>query len=394
MNISFLKWNYYICSQNKHTKLRILHIVGTLRFILALSVVIAHSTDILGFRLVGGQLAVQVFYMISGFYMALVLKEKYIGSNNYYKLFISNRFLRLYPIYWFILIGTVLVSIAAYLYSGSGFIAVYAKYFDSMSLGSFLFLILTNIIIFFQDVVLFLGLDTTTGNLFFTSNFWATDPVLADFMFIPQAWTIGIELTFYLIAPFIVNKKTKYILIGIACLFLLRLFLAFGLDLRDDPWSHRFFPTELTFFLLGIIAYHLYKKYATLNISPIYLKTIWISIVFITLIFSFIPLEHSVKSIFYLILFYVSIPFIFILTKNWKFDRNIGELSYPIYISHTFVLICIRPLGLPYLYGHNFGIHLVICSIIFSILLNEFVAKKIETVRQKRVKTKKILSPQ
>ncbi len=72
--------------------------MGILRILLAISVVLAHSSSIFGFSLVGGQIAVQAFYIISGFYMALILNEKYIGANNSYKLFISNRFLRLYQI--------------------------------------------------------------------------------------------------------------------------------------------------------------------------------------------------------------------------------------------------------------------------------------------------------
>jgi len=61
--------------------------MGLLRLILAISVVLAHTSYIFGFGLVGGQAAVQAFYIISGFYMALVLNEKYIGENRSYYLF-------------------------------------------------------------------------------------------------------------------------------------------------------------------------------------------------------------------------------------------------------------------------------------------------------------------
>ena len=47
--------------------------MGLLRLILAISVVIWHSSPIFGISLVGGQAAVQAFYIISGFYMALIL---------------------------------------------------------------------------------------------------------------------------------------------------------------------------------------------------------------------------------------------------------------------------------------------------------------------------------
>lgn len=57
--------------------------MGLLRTILAISVVLAHSIGFvsIGFRsnvglLVGGQNAVQIFYMISGFLISYVLVEK------------------------------------------------------------------------------------------------------------------------------------------------------------------------------------------------------------------------------------------------------------------------------------------------------------------------------
>ena len=85
--------------------------MGMIRFLLALSVVAAHGAVIWKFNLVGGQIAVQAFYIISGFYMSLIINEKYIGKNNSYKLFITNRFLRLYPIYWTVFLGTILTWI-------------------------------------------------------------------------------------------------------------------------------------------------------------------------------------------------------------------------------------------------------------------------------------------
>ena len=51
--------------------------MGILRTILALAVVVYHSYKLFGLRMCGGQVAVESFYMISGFYMALILNEKY-----------------------------------------------------------------------------------------------------------------------------------------------------------------------------------------------------------------------------------------------------------------------------------------------------------------------------
>jgi peptidoglycan/LPS O-acetylase OafA/YrhL len=360
--------------------------MGLLRFLLAIAVVLAHSSPICGFSFVGGSVAVEAFYIISGFYMTLVLNEKYIGANHSYKLFISNRLLRLYPIYWLVLFFTVLSSVVLTIYTKErdlGDFNIYAAYWEHMSFGSFLFLVFTNLFLFFQDIVMFLGLNTKTGGLFYTANFWETTPKLYQFLFIPQAWTIGVEIAFYLIAPFIVRRKLIIIIPLIIISLLLRVFLRYHLGLKDDPWTYRFFPTELVFFLLGIVSYHLYKKLLGLDIKEIYLKMIWCVILGFTVIYSFLPDPDSHNGYLYLSLFFISLPFIFILTKNWKRDSYIGELCYPIYISHLLVLSIINLLKIKLIGG--LGLNLVLMTIVFSIFLNEMVAKKIEKFRQKRI---------
>ena len=62
-----------------------------------LPVAYGHAGDFLGFPLVSGDTAVQSFYAVSGFCMAVVLNEKYRPGSSTYSLFTSNRFLRLFP---------------------------------------------------------------------------------------------------------------------------------------------------------------------------------------------------------------------------------------------------------------------------------------------------------
>jgi peptidoglycan/LPS O-acetylase OafA/YrhL len=360
--------------------------MGILRLLLAISVVIAHSGSIFGFNLVGGQIAVQTFYIISGFYMALIINEKYIGINNSYKLFITNRLLRLYPVYWVVLILTVLFSVITAIYTNGdnwGEISSYIKYSDSMNFTSFIFLIFTNLFIFFQDVVMFLGLNISNGLLFFTSNFTKTDPQLYSFLLVPQAWTIGVELTFYLIAPFLVKKGSK-IIVGLLFLSILLRVILFNYGLNKDPWSYRFFPTELVFFLLGIMSYKIYSKIKDINIKIVYLKIIFAGVLIFTVFFSFLPVPLIFKAGVYLGLFFLCLPFIFVLTKKMKKDAYIGDLSYPIYISHLLVISFITQLGLKS--GVYKGLILTVSTILFSILLNELLSKRIDKMRQGRLK--------
>ena len=62
--------------------------------------------------------------------MALVLHKKYIGPNNSYKLFLSNRILRLLPVYWAVLFATILLGVFSYIFLDNGLsIGIYIKYF-------------------------------------------------------------------------------------------------------------------------------------------------------------------------------------------------------------------------------------------------------------------------
>ena len=81
--------------------------MGAIRFTLALSVAVWHLPGA-PFKLLNAAVAVLAFFIISGFYMAMVLTEKYSTAKPFY----AGRFLRLYPAYatvatfmvfWFVL---------------------------------------------------------------------------------------------------------------------------------------------------------------------------------------------------------------------------------------------------------------------------------------------------
>ena len=76
--------------------------MGILRVLLAISVVFIHTH---GQVFVGGQEAVQLFYVISGYLISFVLLE--VKSYKKIQFFYLNRYLRLYPTY---LLVTVLVD--------------------------------------------------------------------------------------------------------------------------------------------------------------------------------------------------------------------------------------------------------------------------------------------
>jgi len=359
--------------------------MGLLRFLLAVSVLIGHtpSHNYCGLSFVGGQLAVEAFFIISGFYIALILNEKYIKVNNSYWLFISNRFLRIFPYYWLVLIITLVCALSITNFGsgtlvGGGGLAQYYTYGSQLSLSTWGFLIFTHIFIFLQDAAMFLGLNLKSGNLFFAADFNKTSPMFYRFLLLPQAWSIGLELTFYIIAPLIVRRKPIIIIVLLLGSMLLKGY-ALTHGLSNDPWTYRFFPFELMYFLLGVLGYTAYKRYLEHRTLPKYLgPVLYAGLAVFTITFSSIPIKHL--AYLYLLCVFISVPILFKYTQKFKIDRFCGELSYPIYLSHFFMINLFGVIG----FVNNTTL-IILGTIILSIAFVKLIGDGLERLRQGRV---------
>jgi len=364
--------------------------MGTLRTLFAIAVVFAHS---LGNLLVGGQNAVQLFYMISGFLISYVLVERKAYPN--IKSFYINRYLRLYPIYFVIATLTFIAfTLASTIGKNINFFDIYIKAPNSADI----LLVVSNLTLFFQDWVLFSGVEQ--NRLVFATNFSNSEVVLFTGLLVPQAWTLGVELTFYLLAPFILFRKKILIALLVSSLLLRVYLISIGLGTKD-PWTYRFFPTELALFLLGALAHQvllpIYQKNLSTTQIEKYSKISTYFLVLLTLVFSFIPIKEIQKSIGLFSIFLLLMPLAFIFQSNRKWDKWIGDLSYPIYISHmlviyvsTFFISKIVPTENLIVMGKSvaldkiaIGFSAVIFSIGLAILLNKFVGKPIESLRNR-----------
>lgn len=361
--------------------------MGILRLLLAIAVITTHATPIFGITSVGGLIAVQSFYTISGFYMTLILNEKYV-SKDAYKLFITNRLLRLYPIYWAVLLIVFMVSFIAFKEHHGFYAGLWDHYYiyfirENMAWITFFILMFANFFIMGQDWLMFTGYNRDLGILQYSGNYMDFDPPINKFMFIPQAWTLGVEITFYLMAPFIVRRPLKFIVWLIVPTIILRLIMGYN-GLTFDPWSYRLFPAELFFFLMGTVAYHGYQYVKDKAIAPWKLWSVLGFIVLFTLAYEWIPGNYYVVKYAYTTSICAAIPFLFLLTKNMKWDRWIGELSYPVYIVHMLFVSATTVDLLPIIESR--GTTIMIFSLISAVLLNKLIAEPIEKIRQRRVK--------
>jgi peptidoglycan/LPS O-acetylase OafA/YrhL len=358
--------------------------LGTLRLILALSVAYGHAGTFFGFPLIPGDTAVQAFYAISGFYMALVLNEKYRAENSTYLLFVSNRFIRLFPSYAAVFAGTLLL---AFIVSRVGsqplpFVA-YWHSIANLNPLDLMFLIGSQIVILGQDLYLFLTVQN--GALSFIADY-NTDPrPLYLLLVIPPAWTLGVEFAFYLVAPFVVRRPAHVIAAILFASLALRLVLQFAFGLHGDPWSYRFFPSELALFLIGGIGYRINRSVSTrLDRRLVHLFAFACVCTAAALMINRWQGASRVASVGLLLVILLAIPLLFRVSKANSFDRLLGELSYPVYICHYLVVWTIDQMSIlaP---GVVRGLAIIAVTLLLSGALYWWIDRPIDAWRQRRL---------
>ena len=277
-----------------------------------MSVAIGHYSPVAGRFVVPGDTAVQVFFAISGFYMALVLNEKYVDS---YGSFLANRALRLLPLYWI----TVALSVALQPLNAQAWEAL-----ATQGLPAIVYVALSQVFLIGQDAVNFLHLPNGMA-------YYELSPV-------PQAWTLGLEVLFYLIAPFIVRRPVGLVFALLVVSIAVRLLLQFALGLYGDPWSYRFFPSELALFLSGVIGYKVYSAASPQQkMAAIRILGVSVAAISVALLVNRWNGAMRVVSVAFLTASLLAIPLLFRMTRNLRWDNYIGNLSYPVYILHLLI---------------------------------------------------------
>lgn len=336
--------------------------MGLLRLLLALAVVQEHAGSLFGYRILTGMIAVKVFFIISGFYIALILNEKYRKEKNWYWLFITNRFLRIYPLYWF-----VLAVFSIFLF----FIPTLASNVASIPLPLQLV----------KNIFLFISLD-----------YFVYITKLYSELYIYQAWTLGLELFFYMLAPlcaFLSLKKSLLVFVGT---ILLRIIFTHVLSLYPIALVDHFFPTLICFFVAGICSYHFYTVVQTKKFFIQIVNKWFTTSLIITLLLPLYPssniyADNKIIWIYFLCIA-ISLPALFYKTKGNKVDRAIGNLSYPIYITHGLILSIFHILFPGFTSGNYFVICVIAATFFFSFLLERVIIKPIDFFRWQRLKEK------
>jgi peptidoglycan/LPS O-acetylase OafA/YrhL len=362
--------------------------MGMLRLLLALAVVLAHSEEMAhenttgGAYMIPGAQAVQIFFMISGFYMALILIGKYGVSEAGLRKFFLNRALRLYPTYYAVLAGTLgwqvfcLWSQHGHHLSGIGS-ALHefgARHGPALTWFPNYTLVGMDVAYFFDAAPHGLALHAPVW-LPVDNRYW-----LQHLSWVGQMWSVAVEMWFYLMAPSLVRGGQRRLLVVIA--------LSLGLQLVvrhfvSGSAAYFFWPSEIYLFALGMLAYRRYVlRPGALDRLARYVWAIlplaWIWLTLMPLV-GFHPSEWvlDASAIFL-------IPALFHLTQSWGWDRFIGNLSYPVYCVHLFVWeLAKTAIGRLHLPFHLLGLFTAAGSVLAGLAIYLLVDHGIERVRRR-----------
>jgi len=274
---------------------------GLLRLLLASGVMLSHlDVKIAGFN--PGVGSVVVFFILSG----RVTTQLVENNNGVAHLYYVERFLRLYPAYIVVLVISAIIWYICHV--DSVFLSRAPTTYD-----------------WFANITI-IPLDFNT---------WRSQ---AYFVLIPPAWSLGLEIQFYVLAPWALRLESsafaKIVLLSTA------IWCVAQVNMIDtDNWGYRFLPGTLFMFLSGALIHQ--RRHGLLAI-------VW-TIALLTLVGEFCGFvavrNFNVETS---LAFAIGIPLVMALSllprKAW--DEFLGGLSYPLFLIHFPVIWLFRAEGL------------------------------------------------
>jgi peptidoglycan/LPS O-acetylase OafA/YrhL len=253
--------------------------------------------------------AVMFFYAISGFLITYTLTQNYSADTSGTIRFYKNRFIRIFSLYWPIVIVAFLTV------AGTWDRFLMAATFDK----------LTNLFL--------IGADWRVAFASYSDTHF--EAIVGG---IPQSWTLGAELSFYLMVPLLLRSW----LLGAGLLFLsfgLRSIFVWKLGTSlHEIWTYHFAATTFGFFLLGHLACRAALRFPLLKAAGWGVVFLPASVVFMMFGGSYAGFD-VLRFWGSILCFVVGLPSIFELTKDIRILNYLGNLSYPVYLIHIIVFV-------------------------------------------------------
>lgn len=304
-----------------------------------------------------GAKGVQLFFIVSAFTLFNSLQNRYTREKKPFLSYAIRRFFRIAPMYY----------LALFVYST--IVLIYPTHAEGIALNAFF--IHGWSIKWFNNVV-------------------------------PGGWSIGVEMMFYIILPFIflkvknIDQAIKFFILSMVFKAVLEYFLRYFIIASDkaefDLFLTFYLPNQLPVFSLGIILYFIIEKgeFKLDNIKQSTLLSL-VGVLTVLLIFESKMLIDNFISfgfMFLILSIYMSRASGFML--NWPL-RQIGKFSFSIYLSHFAIIYLLERLDYYYI---DFGVlsfiyrYLIVAGVttLFSALTYYLIEEKFQNLGQLIIK--------
>lgn len=279
--------------------------LGTYRLFLALLVALSHiSIYIKGLN--PGVIAVVGFYLVSGYVMTGLIRTHYATINKA-RNFYFDRALRLFPHY----LAIACITFAWFIFTGT--------HTDHLKIQPSSFNIISNLLVVPQNYYMF-------------NN-------ASDFNLVPTSWSLGAEIQFYLVLPFVLlfNLRKTVIIFSL----LVYLCAAFGL-INSDWFGYRLLPGVLFMFFLGSLLFDLHQQNQSAAHRDhgkhlVYVAIATIAVLAVVLVYGHkINLPYNRETLLGLIIG-LFVLHTFARRARHSLDEAIGNLSYGVFLNQYLV---------------------------------------------------------
>jgi len=285
--------------------------LGILRLILSIAVALSHAN----LRIAGlnpGVIAVVGFYLISGYVMAALMRRHYAGSAHALA-FYQDRAWRLLPQY--------------FLYAGLTLLWLWLSQAHTpfLSRSPTPTDLLNNLLVLPLNYYMFNASD--------------------QFTLIPPAWSLGAEMQFYLLAPFVLLWPRR--LYGVGLLGLTVYLAALAGLINSDWFGYRLLPGVLLFFLLGAGLQRLHQQHQQRRALGVVAAVLALSALALGLLHHSGTLRqpYHFETLLGLMLG-ITLLHTLATRPRWHWDDLAGDLSYGVFLNHFLILWTLYPHGL------------------------------------------------